>query len=306
MSRPRLLSCARGNRAIPGRVRCEQAHDRKLIGSAYFTDSRPDCRRPAPHHCSRGRSRAIRPLQRDSADSDRTGGQLPPELNTLTSAQIETAWPDWIERHDREIRARLERGDEDTIVNWMLFGTSFTSRPRAVLGAVESGTAGDRELVLRRTIELISARLDDLLPALAAPGTDERRLFARAFLERKGLRFSTAADREAARDYLRAAVVRVATEQDQIDQELGATAGGDPSASSFSGRGCSARAACHSTRRWFQLFGRAGTGGDEGAWAAQARRRQTRGDRRSRTRLRRQGRRLRLLSSTDAAAFCGA
>ena len=152
-------------------------------------------------------------------------GKLPPELNTLTSAQIDAAWPDWIERHDRAIRARLERGDEDTIVNWMLFGTSFTSRPRAVLGAVESGAAGDREQVLRRTIELISARLEDLLRALAAPGTDERRLFARALLERKGLRFANAADTEAARDYLRAAVVRVANEQDQIDQELGATSG---------------------------------------------------------------------------------
>ena len=112
--------------------------------------------------------------------------QLPSGLAGLTSAQIEKAWPDWIERHDREIRERLAQGDEDTIVNWMLFGTSFTSRPRAVLGAVETGTTGDRELVLRRTIELISARIDDLLQALAAPGSDERRLFARSLLERKG------------------------------------------------------------------------------------------------------------------------
>jgi hypothetical protein len=155
-------------------------------------------------------------------------GNLPPELNALTATQIEKAWPDWIERHDRQIRARLAQGDEDTIVNWMLFGTSFTSRPRAVLGAVETGAATDRELVLSRTIELISARLDDLLQALAAPGTDERRLFARALLEGKGLRFATSADRDAAREYLRAAVIRVANEQDEIEQELGATAGGDP------------------------------------------------------------------------------
>ena len=141
---------------------------------------------------------------------------------------METAWPGWIERKDREVRARLDQGDEDTIINWMLFGTSFTSRPRAVLGAVESGTAGDRELVLRRTIELISARLDDLLTALAAPDNDERRLFARALLQRKGLRFATAVEREAARNYLLAAVIRVATEQDQIDRELGATSSGDP------------------------------------------------------------------------------
>lgn len=155
-------------------------------------------------------------------------GALPPALNTLTPAQMEAAWPGWISRHDSEIRARLEQGDEDTVVNWMLFGTSFTSRPRAVLGAVESGTAADRELVLRRTIELISARLDDLLKALAAPGTDERRLFARALLQRKGLRLVTAADWEAAHKYLLAAVIRVANEQDQIDQELGATANLDP------------------------------------------------------------------------------
>ncbi len=141
---------------------------------------------------------------------------------------METAWPGWIERHDRDVRARLEQGDEDTIVNWMLFGTSFTSRPRAVLSAVESGTVTDRELVLRRTIELISARLDDLLKALAVPGNDERRLFARAFLQRKGLRFATVADRDVAREYLRAAVVRVASEQEQIDQELGATSSNDP------------------------------------------------------------------------------
>ena len=82
--------------------------------------------------------------------------------------------------------------------------------------------------MLRRTIELISARLDDLLTALAAPGNDERRLFARALLQRKGLRFATVADREAARDYLLAAVIRVASEQEQIDQELGATSSGDP------------------------------------------------------------------------------
>ena len=155
-------------------------------------------------------------------------GRLPTGLDTLPPAQLEAAWPRWIERRDREIRARLDQGDEDTIVNWALFGTTFTSKARAVLGAVEAGTADDRELVLRRTIELISARVDDLLTALANPGSDERRLFARAFLQRRGLRFATAADRDAARMYLSAAIIRVASEQDQIDQELGATSSGNP------------------------------------------------------------------------------
>ena len=50
-------------------------------------------------------------------------GALPPELAGLTEAQLDAQWPDWIARHDRNIRARLEQGDEDTIVNWLLFGT---------------------------------------------------------------------------------------------------------------------------------------------------------------------------------------
>ena len=152
-------------------------------------------------------------------------GALPPELSN--AAQREAAWPAWIERHDKEVRARLEQGDEDTIVNWLLFGTSFTTKPRAILGAVESDNAADREVILRRAVELIGARLDDLLKALANPGTDERRLFARRLLERKGQHFKTAAGLDGVRQYLLGAVMRVAQEQEQVDQELGATSGRD-------------------------------------------------------------------------------
>jgi hypothetical protein len=159
-------------------------------------------------------------------------GALPPELSGLTNAQREAAWPAWIERHDKDVRARLEQGDEDTIVNWLLFGTSFTSKPRAILGAVEGNNTNpaspaDRELILRRTVELIGARLDDLLKALSNPGTDERRVFARRLLERKGQRFGTAAGLDGVRQYLLGAVMRVAQEQEHVDQEIGATSGGD-------------------------------------------------------------------------------
>jgi hypothetical protein len=152
---------------------------------------------------------------------------LPADLNGGTDAARATAWPAWIKRHDADVRARLEQGDEDTIVNWMLFGTSFTAEPRAILGAVEADREQDRDVVLRRTVQLIGARLDDLMKALAAPGSDERRLFARALLEKKGFRFGTAAEREKARAHLLAAVMRVANEQEKVDQELGATSAGD-------------------------------------------------------------------------------
>jgi len=40
------------------------------------------------------------------------------------------SWPDWVTRHDQETRARLLRGDEDTMVNFLVLGTSFTRQPR--------------------------------------------------------------------------------------------------------------------------------------------------------------------------------
>lgn len=40
-------------------------------------------------------------------------------------------WPHWIESHDAAIRARLLRGEEDSLVNFVLFGVSLpVSRAR--------------------------------------------------------------------------------------------------------------------------------------------------------------------------------
>jgi SAM-dependent methyltransferase len=64
------------------------------------------------------------------------------------------------------------------------------------------------------------ARARDLVSALAAPGGDERRLFARRLLEQRHLSFDSAAGRAAALQYLIDAVVRIATEQAAIDREL--------------------------------------------------------------------------------------
>src|SRR5437868_1934415 len=54
---------------------------------------------------------------------------LPIELELLPALQ-EGAWETWISGHDSAIRARLAAGDEETIVNWLMFGTTFTSQPR--------------------------------------------------------------------------------------------------------------------------------------------------------------------------------
>ena len=52
---------------------------------------------------------------------------LPAELKGKSKDEIKAAWPSWVKRYDAEIRARLARGDEDSVVNFLLFGTSFST-----------------------------------------------------------------------------------------------------------------------------------------------------------------------------------
>src|SRR5207247_1540443 len=80
---------------------------------------------------------------------------VPAELKGQDQAALPKAWDEWARSHDRDIRARLERGDEDTIVNWLLFGTSFTSRPRALFESSPTDAAALVELVTARTRDLI-------------------------------------------------------------------------------------------------------------------------------------------------------
>src|SRR5262249_51398540 len=122
--------------------------------------------------------------------------ELPSELKSLDATALETAWPAWVTKRNSEIRARLAQGDEDSIVNLWLYGTSFTKLPRVT----------DRkaaELAKREAIEdLLVARLDDFVAALAAPGTNERLRFARDLVTRKGIDLATAAGRDKAEEYL--------------------------------------------------------------------------------------------------------
>ena len=98
---------------------------------------------------------------------------LPAELNAKTPIELESFWPAWVSRHNTEIRSRLERGDEDSIVNLWLYGTTFTTLPRAT----------DRDLAMfrdrARSEDLLLRRLDDLVAGIATPAGGNQ---ARAYL----------------------------------------------------------------------------------------------------------------------------
>ena len=127
-------------------------------------------------------------------------------------AGAEGRWTSWAQSRDRDIRARLVAGDEDTIVNWLLLGTSFTRQPRAFL---DVAAGNPQELAT-----LIAARTHELVAALAAAGNDERRQFARAFFERKGFGLQTDAEQARLEQYLLTAVVRVNSERARFQDEL--------------------------------------------------------------------------------------
>src|SRR5439155_19385311 len=101
----------------------------------------------------------------------------------------------WVSKRNTAIRARLAQGDEDSVVNLWLYGTSFTKRPRVTEREASRLTKGAIE-------DLLLARLDDFVAALAKPGTNERLQFARDLVSRNGIDLTTSAGREKAEEYL--------------------------------------------------------------------------------------------------------
>ena len=121
---------------------------------------------------------------------------LPVELRARTSAERESAWSGWVSSHDAVIRARLARADEDSILNLLFFGTTFTKQPRVRSGDIANlDSEPDAVAVVRR-------RLEDLIAGIASPGGNERLSFARKMIERKGINPTSAAGKDQTRLYL--------------------------------------------------------------------------------------------------------
>ena len=150
---------------------------------------------------------------------ERLGPVLPAELRARSDAELESAWVDFVSRHNTDIRARLQRGDEDSVINFLLFGTTFTRLPRALN---DSSKIGGRE----RAAEIVRGRITDLAAAIASPGTNERLQFARALVQRQGIDPATAPGRDQARTYFRSLMARMAAEVDGYTRAIQSARGG--------------------------------------------------------------------------------
>ncbi len=146
---------------------------------------------------------------RPLVDRFRADGLLPPALAGKTNADLGTVWPAWVAFRDAEIRARLHRGDEDSVVHLWLFGTSFTARPRATTPMLTAMGPDARAALLQ-------GRLEDLVAGMRAPGGNDRLVVARRVLERSGIDVMAPAGRVDAARHLEALRERMLRELSQF------------------------------------------------------------------------------------------
>jgi hypothetical protein len=131
---------------------------------------------------------------------------LPPELKTsgLTTAE---AWNKWVRSRDKEIRSRLEGGEEDTLTNLLRLGVTYTKQERISFGDLE------RYGKDRAVNSIAENRADDLIRALAASHLSEGMLEMRTFLERKGFNLKTPEGRKGIKAYQ---LANLARERDEV------------------------------------------------------------------------------------------
>ena len=151
---------------------------------------------------------------------------IPAELRDASPDTREGVWNAWVRKRDAEIRSRLAQGDADSVINFLMFGTSFTEAPRltsAQLHSISAETSGSHKADATATWQsFVGKRVHDLVRGMAAPGTNERLQFARKTLERTGIQFVGSSGERKARIYLLENVERVLQEQSSFQQTLAA------------------------------------------------------------------------------------
>jgi SAM-dependent methyltransferase len=129
--------------------------------------------------------------------------QLPPELKEPNEAK----WKAWAQNEDDIVRARLERGALDSMINLLLFGTSFTTQPR-VITMQNSDDA------------VVQSRLNDLLQGLRNPGKNERLIFLRNLLRGSGMDPDSSAGYEKTKTFVLENLRRVVQEQNTFREQF--------------------------------------------------------------------------------------
>jgi hypothetical protein len=124
---------------------------------------------------------------------------LPPQLKTSLTA---ATWDKWVRTEDKDIRSRIEEGEENTLTNLLRMGVTFTKDDPITYEDL------DRYGQSSAVDSMAQKRADDLIRALAAPHPSEGMLEMRAVLERRGFSLKTPEDQKKVKAYLLANLAR--------------------------------------------------------------------------------------------------
>src|SRR4029079_7235942 len=137
-----------------------------------------------------------------------------PVLDALASerpAQLkepnEGNWKAWAQEEDNVVRERLEQGALDSMINLLLFGTSFTTQPRVIT----MNDCGD---------PVVQARVTDLVKALSNPGINERIIFLRSLIRSRGVDPDNSLGYEQTKNFVLENLRRVVQEQNTIREQV--------------------------------------------------------------------------------------
>jgi hypothetical protein len=137
---------------------------------------------------------------------DAFAGELPAELKRADEAQ----WVAWARREDAAVRARLDQGELDSMVNLLMFGTSFTVQPRIDVKTMIDGAQN----------AILQSRVRELLQGLRNPGANERLIFLQGLLKRRGMDVETSSGYEKSGLFLLDNLRRALEEQIKFAQRL--------------------------------------------------------------------------------------
>jgi hypothetical protein len=134
-----------------------------------------------------------------------------------TDEEKEDAWLNWIKSRDAEIRSRLVRGDEDTMINFLLMGVSFTRHPRISRDEIALLQSSQD---LNKKLQIINPRLEDFIRSLKNPGNNRRLNFLRELVQSRGYEIDNSTKKESLKKYLWENLARVLREQTDYAQKL--------------------------------------------------------------------------------------
>ena len=132
---------------------------------------------------------------------------LPSEVPPQLKEPNEGKWNAWAQHEDNVVRTRLEQGALDSMINLLLFGTSFTTQPRVIT----MNDFGD---------PVVQARVTDLVKALRNPGNNERIIFLRNLIRSRGVEPDNSLGYEQTKNFVLENLRRVVQEQNTIREQV--------------------------------------------------------------------------------------